>query len=222
VNASCADLEAALEGQDPALAEAFARHAEACATCAGELRLWREIAAAAPSLRKEWPSPALEARIRKALWAEARKREGLAPAVWFSLAAAASLVVFLLSRAFLPSPPSAAVTSAPGVRVPGIDESKERLLSERALLEVEKAEEAYVRSIEGLAKVAAPRLTKDASPVLASYREKLLVLDAAIAECRSQVERNRFNAHLRLELLSVYHEKQRTLEALLKEDPDAL
>jgi len=49
-----------------------------------------------------------------------------------------------------------------------------------------------------------------------------MVIDAAIAECRGRIETNRFNAYLRRELLSVYREKQRTLEDLMREDKNAL
>ena len=49
------------------------------------------------------------------------------------------------------------------------------------------------------------------------YREKLLVLDNAIAVLQDEVDRNRFNAHLRQELLSVYREKEITLRAILEE-----
>ena len=219
MTASCADLEAALRGEDPALATAFARHAETCPACRDELRLWDAISAAAPSLRKDWPSPGLDARIRDGLRRESRPQRRLAPAAWLSLAAAAALLSAVLARPFLgsrsPAPEAAPATAS--IPAPAIDESQ-RLLTERALAEVQKTEEAYVRSIDALAKVAEPRLADASSPLLVNYREKLLVLDAAIADCRSQIERNRFNAHLRLELLSVYREKQRTLQALLEED----
>lgn len=218
MKATCADLEAALRGDDPALAEAFARHADECPACREEIALSSAIAAAAPSLRKEWPSPGLEGRIRTRLLAEAHSHR-LAPAAWLSLAAAACLVVALLARSFLtssPRPPSA------GIDASGIDETRQRLLTEKALGEVEKAEQAYTRSIDTLSKLAEPRLRDSRSPLFVNYREKLLLLDAAIADCRAQAERNRFNAHLRLELLSIYQEKQRTLESLLKEDIHAL
>ena len=55
-----------------------------------------------------------------------------------------------------------------------------------------------------------------------SYREKLLLLDSAIAETRARVERNRFNARLRQELLSLYQEKQSTLQQVVNQDDDAL
>jgi hypothetical protein len=217
LNATCADLEAALRGDDPALAEAFTRHAVECRACGEELALWNAISAAAPSLRKEWPSPGLEARIRSGLLVESRARGRLVPVAWLSLAAAALLLVALAGRSFLsPSSMPAGETSA------GIDEVQERLLTERALSEVEHAEQAYARSIDALSKLAEPRLKQGGSSLLANYREKLLLLDTAIADCRAQAELNRFNAHLRLELLSIYQEKQRTLESLMKEDIHAL
>jgi len=219
VKATCADLEAALRGDDPALAEVFARHSEGCPACREEIALWNAITAAAPSLKKEWPSPSLEGRIRARLRAEARAKGRLAPATWLSLVVAACLVAALLARPFLISP---SPNAGAGIDVAGIDETRQRLLTEKALSEVEKAEQAYVRSIDALSKLAEPHLLDARSPLLVNYREKLLLLDAAIADCRAQAERNRFNAHLRLELLSIYQEKQRTLESLLKEDIHAL
>ena len=54
---------------------------------------------------------------------------------------------------------------------------------------------------------------------MVNYREKLDVLDSAIAELKSSIDQNRFNTHLRRELLAVYKEKQRTLQELMKEVP---
>jgi hypothetical protein len=217
MSAACLDLERALRGDDPALTEAWRRHAESCPACAEERAFWDDVHAAAPSLRKDWPSPALRGRILRRLEEEAR-RPRLASWSWLPLAAAACLLLVFLIRPFLPSPrPSPSPAGAPL-----IDAAQQRLLTERALAEVEQAEAAYMRSIEALSRVAEPHLQHAHSPLLANYREKLLLLDTAIATCRDQVERNRFNAHLRLELLSIYQEKQRTLQSLLKEDPHAL
>ena len=70
--------------------------------------------------------------------------------------------------------------------------------------------------------MAEPRVQEADSPLMMSYREKLLLLDGAIAECRARIDRNRFNARLRRELLSLYREKERTLQQVMKEDADAL
>ena len=95
--------------------------------------------------------------------------------------------------------------------------SDDRFLTERALGDVEQAEARYVASIDRLARLAEPMVAKPTTPLLASYREKLQLLDAAIEDCRTQIEQNRFHAQLRRELLKVYQEKQRTLEQLMGE-----
>jgi hypothetical protein len=226
VKATCIDLEAALRGDDPSLAEAWRRHAEGCPGCARELALWEDLSAAAPSLRKEWPSPALPERIRARLMKEEQTRRPWRLASWrrgwLPLAAAACVLLALLVRLFPPSPAPSPSAAAEGTIPIIIIEARQRLLTEQALAEVEQAEATYARSIDALSRVAEPHFQHAHSALLDNYREKLLVLDQAIATCRAQVERNRFNAHLRLELLSVYQEKQRTLLSLLKEDPHAL
>jgi hypothetical protein len=66
-----------------------------------------------------------------------------------------------------------------------------------------------------------PKMRNPESPILSSYREKLLLIDSAIGELHNQVDRNRFNAHLRQELLLIYQEKQHTLEEILKDEAHA-
>ena len=84
-------------------------------------------------------------------------------------------------------------------------------------MKLNAAKVAYLKSIDKLSQLAAPKVRHPESPILASYREKLLLIDSAIGELRNQVERNRFNAHLRQELLLIYQEKQHTLEEILKD-----
>jgi len=220
----CADLEDALRSNEPERITAARAHAEGCPACGEELRLWDEIAAAAPSLRREWVSPALWARTKAALAAQektalARRRPALVAlaADWRALAAGIAVVALALSGAWLflrglESPRSAE----------DLHEGQRRLLTERALGDIERSEGEYVRSIDNLSKLVAPTLEAPRSPLLLSYREKLMLIDAAIGECRAQVEKNRFNAHLRRELLSIYQEKQRTLEQVLEEEKNAL
>jgi hypothetical protein len=95
--------------------------------------------------------------------------------------------------------------------------TKAPLLTDAAIDEVDKAEQAYLASIDKLSKLAEPALSGATSPVLVNYREKLTVLDAAIRELQASVDQNRGNTHLRRELLAVYQEKQRTLQSLMKE-----
>ena len=211
---TCRDLDDTLREQEPSALEAARAHAAACPRCRETLALWDEIAAAAPRLRKEWPSPDLWPRIRRALAQEARHREGR-PA-WLtrlpgrlSLAAAAALALAAVAWLSL---------RGPGRPAGGDPTAEGRFLTEQALRDVERSEEEYVASIDRLAALAEPRVQRADSPLLARYREKLRLLDAAIATCRAELDRNRFNAHLRRELLSMYQEKQRTLQQVMEQE----
>jgi hypothetical protein len=215
---TCTDLETALRSEEPERLEEAAAHARECSRCAEELGVWRDISEAAAGLRREWESPQLWPRIERALAAEPRVQPAArlrTPPTTF-LAIAAALVVaiagaWLFLRAL--EPPSATLAR---------QETERRLLTEDALASVERAEADHLKALEELSRLAAPRVAAPSSPLLMSYREKLTLLDAAIAECRAQVERNRYNAHLRRELLGIYGEKQRTLRQILEEEKNAL
>ena len=62
------------------------------------------------------------------------------------------------------------------------------------------------------AAVAGPELERSPSPLAAAYREKLTLLDSAIAELKTAAAQNPYNAYLRTELASLFGEKKRTLE----------
>jgi hypothetical protein len=175
-----------------------------------------EISRAARELHREWESPELWPRIQAALVAEAaraeRRRAPSRVSAWLTLAAVAAVLVFGVAVVMRMRAPQA---GAPA-------EAERRLLTDKALRDVERTEGDYVRSIEALSRVAEPKVEEAASSLMMSYREKLLLLDSAIAECRARIDRNRFNARLRRELLSLYQEKQHTLQQVMKENPDAL
>ena len=82
---------------------------------------------------------------------------------------------------------------------------------------MEKAEQQHVAAIDHLEKLAEPKLDTPDTPLMVSYKEKLMLLDDAIAECQKGIESNRNNAHLRKQLLAIYSEKQRTLQDVLRE-----
>ena len=213
----CRELEKALaagESPGPELDE----HVSGCEACARGLREWRALAAAAPSLKKSWPTPELWPRIRQSLAEESQKpASSSAPPRrgWLRLLPAAAIVsLFAIATAGL------WVFRDSGGREPLARDwrtTKDPLLTERAVDDVEAAERRYLASIESLARLAEPRLSAESSPAILNYREKLALLDSAIAELKSGVEHNRFNTHLRRELLAAYREKQQTLQNLMKE-----
>lgn len=224
VNAPCSRAREAFRRDDPSAIERLRVHAARCAECAAALAVWDGIESQAPALRKEWESPALFPRIAAALEAEKARRPG-APEPdassrprpvsgrfrWVPMAAAAAL--FLVAMIGLQ------VFRNNGGREPLVNaaSTSDPLLTDRSLEEVETAEANYVRSIERLSAQARTRIENPKTPLFANYREKLQLLDSAIVEIRAQIDGNRFNSHLRRELLAMYQEKQRTLQELMKE-----
>jgi hypothetical protein len=90
------------------------------------------------------------------------------------------------------------------------------LLQDLALAEVERTERDYTKAIDKLAAKAKPQLDMPTSPLMASYNEKLIVLDSAINDLRLQAGQNPSNAHLRYQLLAMYQEKEMTLQDVLE------
>ena len=184
-----------------------------------------ELSLASRSLHQEWETPGLWTTIEAGMRAQdtAVVRTGpWAPRTmgrWQAMAAAAVIAVTLAPTSWLgwrwfmltPKPDEATV-----------QQRRERLLTEDALKAIEESEAKYVQAIDELTKLAAPRLDMPDSPLLVNLQERLTVIDAAITEYRAEIERNRFNAHLRRQLLWIYQEKRRTLEQIQEYVPDAL
>jgi len=220
VSAACRRLDAALASSDADAIAPERPHADSCARCRERLRAFDEISVAAPGLKKSWESPDHWAKIRESL-----AREAFAPAAasdrtdrtaptwpaWLPLAAIATLflVSFVGLQVFRPSLGDRQIF---GVRTL----TKDPLLTDVALKDVERSEADYIRSIENLSKLAQPKLRAADTPLLVSYREKLQLLDGAISELNGQIEQNRYNTHLRRQLLGVYAEKQQTLRDVMK------
>lgn len=241
--------ELLLQGDADAM-RGLERHAGRCADCARDLEDWKKLSAAAASLRSRWSSDALWPRIEKSLAGamdgseesdarydvppfdesadreyllfeqgrrSARERGGIVRSFESrfggiaKMAAAALLVLvvgggsfFVWKRQLNYAPP----------------EFEQWVLQEAALQEVEQAEQKHMASIDRLAELVEPTLGNADTPLMMSYREKLVLLDDAIRECRSQINENRQNAHLRRQLLAIYSEKDRTLRELMKENVD--
>jgi len=216
MNVTCKDRDRIFEDGTASEWAALESHAASCASCAEDLGAWKSLSLAAAELRDYADSPALWPRIHQALTeqaAEVRERRERwswrSPFVnlslsWQTAAATAFVVVLVVSAGWLLRPTK-----------PPIQQGS--LLKSKALSEVEHAESAYVQAIDKLATEAKPQLDNPATPLMANYREKLLVLDSAIDDLRAQTGQNPSNAHLRYELLAMYQEKQRTLEEILEE-----
>jgi hypothetical protein len=216
MNIKCDDRERILLDGSPEEWAALEQHANACTACAEELRAWKQLSAAAGELRNYQESPALWARIESSL-----RQQQTSPApgksfwnslefwrhtlpVWQFALVGAMVVALAISGRYLYT--HRAVSPA---------NQGNTLLKTSALAEVERTERDYMSAIDKLAADAGPQLGADTS-LMASYREKLLVLDSAIADLRVQAGENPSNGHLRYQLLAMYQEKQQTLQDILE------
>src|SRR5579863_3398884 len=218
MNFECNERERIFEDGTPDEWASLQTHAKNCPACAEEIRVWQALSSAAKELRDYSDSPALWRRIECSL-ADAAGRKTSSNAIWS----------WLTSRNFAPVGWQTALAGTFVLLLTvtggwfifhGSDSGATRnsgLLRSKALNEVERTESAYVQAIDKLAADAKPQLENPATPLLSSYREKLLLIDSAIDELRTQAGQNPSNAHLRYQLLAMYQEKQRTLEEILEE-----
>jgi hypothetical protein len=216
MNITCNDRERIFLDGSPEEWAVLEQHAATCAACAEELRAWKQLSAAAVELRDYQESPALWTRIESSLRQQQaaparRARFWSSPDFWRHAATAwqpalvgAMVVALAVSSGYI------YIHRAGPPTDPGNE-----LLRTSALAEVERAEREYMAAIDKLASDAGPQLGAD-TPLMASYREKLLVLDSAIADLRAQAGENPSNAHLRNQLLAMYQEKQQTLRDVLE------
>jgi len=208
MNVTCVDRERIfLDGNVEEWA-ALEVHAATCTECGEEVRVWKNMSSAASELKQEWGTPYLWPKIERLLSEQMEQKPsrvrawlnsfGMVGFQWQTAAALLLLVVVTVSATWILWTPQK--NSDPAfVKVS----------------EVERAEAAYVKAIDKLAEQAKPNLDMP-SPLMASYREKLLVLDNAIAELRQEAGQNPANAHLRRQLLAMYQEKQETLQEVLE------
>ena len=198
----CKDLERALSV--PELLPDVREHIRDCAACRREMWFWTEISNVAGGLREAWDSPELWPRVKKNLSAEIGPRRTPRRFDWRMLSAiAATLTIAVGLLAWF---------ALRGRQAAGGDTAD--FLTERALQEVEQSEAAYVKSIDNLSRAVQGKLQRPDTPLNAAYREKLLLLDSAIAELRAAASQNRFNARLQTDLADLYRQKQEALKEI--------
>ena len=205
MNIKCSEFDNLLLEGDPHSMEIAGRHAQSCDACLEKLTAWNEISDTARGLRTTWTNDMLWPRIERALKQE-RRRTGTR---YWQIAAALILFAGLGALVWVVQ------------RQSHEREFRNVILTATAIDDVEKAEQAHRQAINRLEKFAQPKLEDPSTPLMISYREKLMLLDDAIKECQTNIDRNRQNAHLRKQLMAIYSEKQRTLQDVLGEESHA-
>jgi hypothetical protein len=216
MNMTCSDRERIfLDGTAEEWA-ALEQHAVGCPVCAAEIRAWKSLSTAAEELRDYREDLPLWAKIESSLKKDDRRqarRRGLSEKLrvlagltlgWQSALAGALVVALAISGVYVFRHRNS------------VDVGQGRLLRNSTLAEVERTERDYMKAIDRLAEEAKPELDSPATSLMASYKEKLIVLDSAIDELRLEAGRNPSNAHVRYELLAMYQEKQETLQEILE------
>jgi hypothetical protein len=219
MNIGCKDREGIFRDGSAEEWAALEQHAAACPACAEELRGWKALSTAAAEMRDYREDSALWAKIENSLreqqrghsaWRGFREKLGLWGAgvlAWQTALAGALVLMLAFAGAYVVFHRSAPASGQSG------------LLKNSALADVERTEREYMKAIDKLAADAKPQLDSQSSPLMASYKEKLMVLDSAIDELREQAGGNPSNAHLRYQLLAMYQEKQETLREILETKP---
>jgi hypothetical protein len=217
MNVTCNDRDRIFEDGTPTEWVALETHAAHCPICAEELRAWKSLSVAAQEMRDYTETPELWPRIERALAQEAAEKTEYAkrnrwftflPGIsvgWQTALAGAFLLILTISASWI-------ILRRPDRS----DVHDQSLLRSKALKDVESAETTYMQAIEKLAAEAKPQLDTPATPLLANYHEKLVVLDSAIADLRAQAGLNPSNAQLRYELLAMYQQKEQTLKEVLE------
>ena len=212
MNITCADRDRIFMDGSAEEWAALEQHGESCAECSEELRAWKALSIAAGELRDYKEDRTLWAKIEGSL----RQNEGrhgfwtrlefwrAYPIGWQAALAGALVLALALTGVY--------VFTQRNIT----DNASDKLLKNSALAEVERTERDYMKAIDKLAADAKPQLDSPSSPLMASYREKLTVLDSAIDELRAEAGQNPSNAHLRYQLLAMYQEKQETLREVLE------
>jgi len=216
MNITCNDRERIFLDGTPEEWAALEAHTATCAACKPEVDAWKSLSIAAGDLHEEWDSPSLWPRIEQALleqsghpksswWGRFLNSLRLTSLQWQTAAAGLLLLAFTgFTLWFVASP------SEPEIP------ADQALFNNRTVREVERAEAAYEQAIDKLDAQARPQLDNASTPLMASYREKLQILDSTIADLKSQAGINPANGHLRRQLLAMYQEKQDTLEQVLE------
>ncbi len=207
MNINCSNLDDLLFDATPLSMRTAEEHAATCAACAEKLEAWNDISNTAKSMQTTWQNDLLWPRIERALREEKRR----SPLRGISRIAAVALLTIGLGSTMW-------FTMREQVRDAKFNE---KIIQTSAIDEVEKAEQQHIQAISNLQKIADAKLENTDSPLMVSYKEKLMLLDEAIAECQANIDRNRRNAHLREQLLAMYSEKQQTLKDVVQENTNA-
>ncbi|HXH37697.1 MAG TPA: hypothetical protein VNN08_03640, partial [Thermoanaerobaculia bacterium] len=158
---NCNQLDDLLMEGDRFSLELAARHAQSCDACMEKLAGWNEISATARELHATWNSDLLWPRIERDIRTIRREQGGTRTRLW-QIAAA----IFLFT--------ALGVTAWIAQRRAHASAFDEAILRASAVDEVERAEKAHIAAINHLESLTSTKLDQPTTPLLVSYKEKLM------------------------------------------------
>jgi hypothetical protein len=212
---SCAEFELWVVSDDPAERRQAAEHAAGCPRCAARAAGFAELARLAGEGRQSPPEPSLDLEARLAAPTAGRPESLAGGRRRFFVAVAAAAAFMALAGGFLWEMER---------RGAGPTQTSGSILASRALDEAEAAERAHARAIARLEDAARPLLERAGDPALPAkeasrllaYRDRLRYLDSTIAEVKSYLDENPYQAKARAVLLASYVEKTEILREVVQ------
>ncbi len=97
----------------------------------------------------------------------------------------------------------------------GVSQSSPGLLAKTLLQEVKETESAYEDAIRGLEEATQNRFSEMDLELTLLYRDRLETIDIQIARCKTALDENPANTHIRRYLLAALQDKKETLNEVL-------
>lgn len=184
----------------------FQQHLKICASCQERVNQDSRLMSLAGAMKNPVESPHLWGRIEESLKKEQLKgiSSGVKKFRWGPLrllpVSAVILLIICIGFYFLLKP----------------ETRKSGILTEFALVKVEKKERDYVDAIEELEERVLPKIADMNIELMLLYRDRLETIDDQIERCREALSENPANAHIRRYMLAALQDKKETLKEVLE------
>lgn len=192
---------------------AFAHHVQDCPLCQKILQQDEQLLALTRDLPQPAASPLLWAKIENTLRAERQRSSDrkidfrkfdlrLASKSGLFRWAAVLLLLFGIGSYFIVQQPP--------------EQESSRLLTKKALQQVARTEQEYLKAIAQLEQAAVPQMAQLDVELMLLYRDRLETIDGQINRCQEALAKNPANTHIRRYLLAALQDKKATLQELVK------
>lgn len=185
--------------------EAYMKHTANCSVCQTILEKDKKLMELSGNLRQPIHAPNLWKNIERNIQQErARKSNRVMSLQRYRTPIYAMAAVFIL-----------AIGLSIYFSKTGVSQSSPGLLAKTLLQEVRETELAYKDAIRGLEEATQNRFSEMDIELTLLYRDRLETIDIQIARCKTALNENPANTHIRRYLLAALQDKKETLDEVL-------